>query len=92
VFLHLLKQAYGSLIEQRIRDGYNHIDKLDFLEAFPEARIEASVPETIQNGFAGTGIYPYDSDHVIDQLRIQLKTPTPPGCGGSGNSQSSYIF
>ena len=29
-----LKKAYGKLIEQKGRLGYNHIDKLDFLKAY----------------------------------------------------------
>jgi hypothetical protein len=34
----LLKRAYGGLVEAKMRLGYNHIDKLDFLKAYPAAR------------------------------------------------------
>lgn len=59
--------------------GTNHIDKLDFLEAFLKARESAFKAETIQNSFAGAGLVPFNPDKVLGQLNIQLKTPTPPG-------------
>ncbi|KKA17135.1 Transposase [Rasamsonia emersonii CBS 393.64] len=57
----------------------HHIDKLDFLEAYPKARTEAFKSENIKNGFAATGLVPFQPDRVLLQLNIQLKTPTPPG-------------
>jgi hypothetical protein len=40
--------------------------------------MKAFKAETIQNGFAATGLMPFDPDRVYQQLNIQLKTPTPP--------------
>jgi hypothetical protein len=74
-----LKKAYGTLIEQKARLGVNHIDKFDFLEAFPAARESAFQAETIKNSFAGAGLVPFNPDRVLSKLDIQLKTPTPPG-------------
>ena len=74
-----LKDAYGGLIAEKMRTGHNHIDKLDFLKIFPEARTIAFKAETIRNSFAGAGLIPLDPDRVLSQLNIQLKTPTPPG-------------
>jgi hypothetical protein len=37
----VLKRSYGRMVETKMRNGINHIDKLDFLEAYPSARIEA---------------------------------------------------
>jgi hypothetical protein len=82
-----LKRAYGSLIERKARLGVNHIDKLDFLAAFPQARKDAFKPETIQNAFAAAGLVPYDPDQVISKLDVQLRTPTP--LGSRPGSQSS---
>jgi hypothetical protein len=62
-----------------MRLGINHIDKLDFLTAFPQARAEAYKSSTIKSAFAATGIQPYNPDRVISQLNVRLKTPTPPG-------------
>ena len=67
-----------------MRLGINHIDKLDFLTAYPKARTEAFKSENIKNGFAAAGLVPFCPDRVLIQLNIQLKTPTPPGsCAGS---------
>jgi hypothetical protein len=45
--------------------GINHIDKLDFLETYPHARIEAFKPNTIKNNFATPGLVPFNSDRVL---------------------------
>jgi hypothetical protein len=73
----VLKRHYGQLVEQRIRLGFNHIDKIDFLTAFPRARTMAYEAQTIRNSFAATGLVPLSPDRVIQQLTIQSKTPTP---------------
>ena len=61
----------------------NHIDKLDFLEAYPHAKIEAFKSTTIKNSFTAAGLLPFDPDRVLSKLNIQLRTPTPPGSQGS---------
>lgn len=73
----VLKRAYGCLVDKQMRCGFNHIDKLDFLAAYPSARAEAYKPANIQNSFAATGIVPYSPDRVLSKLNIQLKIPTP---------------
>ncbi|EED12346.1 pogo transposable element, putative [Talaromyces stipitatus ATCC 10500] len=84
----VLKRQYGRLVEQRVRLGFNHIDKYDFLTAFPEPRAMAYKAENVQNGFKATGLVPYNPDHVYEKLTVQLRTPTPPP-SRSSNSQSS---
>ena len=79
----VLKRSYGHLVEQQMRMGINHIDKLDFLTAYPQARDEAFRPTIVQNAFAAAGLVPYNPDRVLSQLNIQLKTPTPPGSRSS---------
>jgi hypothetical protein len=79
----VLKRSYGRLIESKIRVQINHVDKLDFLEAYPSARIEAFKSETIKNSFAAAGLVPYNPDRVISKLDIRLRTPTPPSSQGS---------
>lgn len=73
-----LKRAYGHLVEDRMRLGFNHMDKLDFLEAYPKARTMAFKYDTIKNAFAAAGLIPFDPKQVLSQLNVQLKTPTPP--------------
>jgi hypothetical protein len=77
-----------------MRVRINHIDKLDFLEAYPSARIEAFKSETIKNSFAAAGLIPYDPDRVISKLDIRLRTPTPPSSRGSEwdpKTPSNYV-
>jgi hypothetical protein len=47
-----------------MRLGFNYIDKIDFLTAFPEARLMAYKAETIRNGFAAAGLVLLDLDRV----------------------------
>uniref|UniRef100_A0A093V2E7 40S ribosomal protein S13-1 n=1 Tax=Talaromyces marneffei PM1 TaxID=1077442 RepID=A0A093V2E7_TALMA len=88
---NIITRQYGRLVEQRVRLGFNHIDKYDFLTAFPEARTMAYKTENIQNGFKATGLVPLDPEHVYQKLTIQLRTPTPPP-SRSSNSQSSCLL
>ena len=66
----VLKHSYGHLVEQQMRIEINHIDKLDFLAAYPQACTEAYKLVTIQNAFAAAGLIPYNSGHVILQLNV----------------------
>ena len=83
----VLKRSYGSLVDQKIRLGVNHIDKLDFLAAYPGARASAFLSLTIQNSFAAAGLVPFDPERVLSKLNIRLRTPTP--SGSRPNSRSS---
>ena len=82
-----LKRAYVQMVEMKMCVGINHIDKLDFLEAYPHAQTEAYKINTIKNSFAAAGLVPFDSDHVISKLDIRLCTPTPPVSQGSDSSR-----
>lgn len=82
----VLKRLYGSLISQKMRLGISHIDKLDFLIAYPQARSDAFKACTIQNSFRAAGIVPFDPEQVLSKLNIQVHTPSPPGSSGSQSS------
>ena len=71
-----LKRAYGRQIEEYVRAGINHIDKLDFLIAFVSARKESIAIDTVSSGFTATGLVPYDPKQVLPKLNTQLRTPT----------------
>lgn len=62
-----------------MRASITHISKLEFLCAFQEAYSTLIIKQTIQGGFAGAGLVPYNPDKVIMKLDIQLRTPTPTG-------------
>ena len=90
----VLKHSYGRLIESKMRVRINHIDKLDFLEAYPSTRIEAFKSENIKNSFAAAGLTPYNPNRVISKLDICLRTPTPPLSRGSEwdpKTPSNYV-
>lgn len=74
----VLKRSYGQRIEEYMRAGINHIDKPDFLTAYLSARKESMTINTVRNGFAATGLVPYDPTRVLEKLNTQLRTPTPP--------------
>jgi len=74
-----LKRAYGRLVDNKARRQFNHIDKFDFLEAYPQAHTEAFTTENIKNSFAASGLVPFNPETVLGRLNIQLKTSTPPG-------------
>jgi hypothetical protein len=86
-----LKRAYGGLVESKMRLGFNHIDKLDFLKAYPTARREVFKAQTIENSFAAAGILPLDPQRVLDKLNISLSTPTPPPSRGGHSTSSSTL-
>lgn len=72
-----LKRAYGQKVEESIRLGINHTDKIEFLRMFQGARTEALNQRNIQSGFATTGLNPFNPDQVLKRLRIQLRTSSP---------------
>ncbi|CAG8971695.1 hypothetical protein HYALB_00003163 [Hymenoscyphus albidus] len=74
----VLKRLYGRGVEELVRAGTYHIDKPDFLSIYRVARTSTMVKNTICNGFATTGLVPYNPDQVLSKLHTQLHTPTPP--------------
>ena len=86
-----LKKAYGKLIKEKGRLGYNYIDKLDFLKAYPAAHQEVFTTENIQSGFKATGILPSNPKAVLEKLNISLGTPTPPPSHGGAPIPSSQL-
>jgi hypothetical protein len=73
----VLKRSYGRLVEQKMGLGVNHIDKIEFLPLYQQARREALIDRNIYSGFAATGLVPYDPDRVLELLNAQFKTPSP---------------
>ncbi|KKA22215.1 hypothetical protein T310_3779 [Rasamsonia emersonii CBS 393.64] len=84
-----LKHAYGQQIQIYMQHDINHIDKEDFITIYQQVRPRALTASNICSGFAASGLVPYKPEQVLDQLHIQLKTPTPPGTSHS-NQLSSW--
>ena len=69
-YFAVLKRVYGQMVESKMRNGINHIDKLDFLKAYPLVRIEAFKSETIKNSFIAASLVPFKPERVILKLNI----------------------
>ncbi|RFU36216.1 hypothetical protein B7463_g148, partial [Scytalidium lignicola] len=88
----VLKRAYGAQIESKVRGKIQHIDKEDFLELYPIVRQQTFKSTNIQSGFSATGLIPYEPEHVLSKLHVQVdKTLTPPGSTHSSNSRTRWI-
>ena len=83
----VLKRLYGQQIQGYMRNGVNHIDKHDFLQAYLIARTESVSIANIHSGFVGTGLVPYDPERVLSKLHTQLKTLTPPSSSHAHTAQ-----
>lgn len=77
--------VYGKLLEGRIAASNNHINKEDFLSLYPDAR-KVFTSSKIRSSFAGTGLKPFNPEHVLSKPTFQLRTPTPPLVEGSISS------
>ena len=86
-----LKKVYSKLIKEKGRLGYNYINKLDFLKAYPAAYQEVFTAENIQSGFQATGILLSNPKAVLEKLNINLGTPTPPPSHGGASIPSSQL-
>ena len=71
-----LKRSYGRLMEDYIRLSIHHVNKLDFITAYPTAHAEALTASNIHSGFAATGLVLFDPSQVLSKLQIHA---TPPG-------------
>jgi hypothetical protein len=65
-----------------MRAGIDHVDKLGFLDNYPEARSAVFTFETIRNSFNAAGLLPYRPTAVLNKVDIYIRTPTPPVVGG----------
>jgi translation initiation factor IF-1 len=74
----VLKKAYGRQIEHLIRCSITHISKTEFFDAFHAAHQATFTKSNIRGGFRGAGLAPFDPEHVISKLDVQLQTPSPP--------------
>jgi hypothetical protein len=73
-----LKRAYGRQAEEMMRNGINHMTKIEFLPAFQQAYYKTITKDNILGGFRGSGLVPHDPEVVISKLDVKLRTPTPP--------------
>lgn len=79
------------MVEMKMRNGVNHINKFDLLNAYP---LKQTKPETIK---IAAGLIPFEQEKVISNLNIRLTTPNRPtpspsrGSGWDPKTPSNYI-
>ena len=72
-----LKRAYGRQGELLIKQGINHITKIEFLPCFIAAFKVAITKSNIKGSFRGAGLVPFNPEVVISKLNVKLRTPSP---------------
>ena len=90
-YFSVLKRAYSTAVQNRIRLGFDHIDKAEFLTAYPSARQIAFTPETIQNSFAATSLVLYNPIRVLSKLDIYILSSYRLGSRNSDQSSDSAL-
>jgi hypothetical protein len=70
-----LKATYGRLVVEKAQLEVHHIDKVDFLELYLQARIHAINEKTIKSAFRAVGIVPFDPQQLLS--RLKPRTPSP---------------
>lgn len=75
-----LKHYQAKALDAIVRDGVTEITKLEFLGYIQQIRRQAFKKTTILSGFRRAGIWPYNPDIVLTELRLRvpIKTPSPP--------------
>ncbi|KAM9891254.1 hypothetical protein OXX69_012350 [Metschnikowia pulcherrima] len=73
----VLKTTYGERVQRMASAEIKQVDKLDFLEAYSDARKVAYKTDSIKSAFAASGISPLNSERVISKLQARPQTPSP---------------
>ncbi|CAK43098.1 uncharacterized protein An18g00210 [Aspergillus niger] len=82
-----LKKTYKDQVQQLIRTGYHHIEKIDFLDMYPKAHAQVFTKANIQSAFRASGLVPLDPSKILENM-IFKKTSRP----SSQSTSSSSIF
>lgn len=86
-----LATAYKSHVQRITRLGASyHVDKVDFLQVYQQARQEAITPINVKKAWAATGLSPFDPEVVLQhfpstqqsqqsqQYNVEICPTTPP--------------
>ena len=88
--LAVLKRSYGQLVETIMRLRINHINKLDFLGAYPHARIKAFTFQTIK--VALQQLFSYHLTLIkCFQISIFVLVHNPPPCELGWRAKSQFV-
>lgn len=67
-----LKTAYRALVEELERGGAKTIGKQHFTLPYDQARHAALTPHNIKSGWAKTGLYPFNPNKVLQDIKKPL--------------------
>ena len=97
-----LATYYSQSLEQFIQQttALSNIGKRDFFELFWPAFIKAFTPDNIASGWRKAGLFPWNPDHVLDQLPKNLiidkgenkSEPSRPSSKQSSNSAALSLI
>ena len=77
-----MKHYHALALDQIVREGCTNITKLEFLSFIQQVRIQALKTTTVIDAFKKTGIYPYNPEIVLYELKQRagesLSQTTPP--------------
>ena len=72
------KTAFATTLHARLAKTKVHpTRKLNFIKAYPSARIETFKSDTIKNSYGSAGLVPFKPDRVLSKLNIRLRTLSP---------------
>ncbi|KAF2137771.1 uncharacterized protein K452DRAFT_339928 [Aplosporella prunicola CBS 121167] len=73
-----LKTAYREQVERLYRGGASTVGKEHFTSLYSPARIKALTPKNIKSGWMKAGLYPFNPDRVLRDMRKPLTELTIP--------------
>ncbi len=69
-----LKKYYRDEVERLCQGGANKIQKRTFIDIYNYARTKALTMSNIDGGWRKTGLYPFDPEQVLSQVRTRPQT------------------
>ena len=73
-----LKKAVSACLDPFLRVGVNRLQKVEWLDAYADAREVAITPDNIQGGFRGAGLVPLNRVRVTHSLPSVMMGPATP--------------
>ncbi|GEQ71334.1 hypothetical protein JCM33374_g5016 [Metschnikowia sp. JCM 33374] len=72
VCFSVLKRAYRNVINEKINLRVHSIDKFEFLDAYPKARMQAFRADNIESAYRTAGLFPPERNHVLSKLALNI--------------------
>lgn len=66
------KNHHGKAVNEQTRLGSTDFTKTDFLHSLNDIRTKTFTPRVIRSGFTSRGLYPYNPEIVLDEMRAEL--------------------